>query len=171
MRNVQVGMQRRIVCALYAMVGPQHLGAVKHLHGFKWCFSWVTGRKRGVICCVPILRQHNTGKLFGQLVNNGDHFVTTRNRQTPAGHETVLHVYDDQYTVRVHTKLPSGKLNNWLVYRQAFTLVRQHFTHHAVGHGKQNILHFHGFNDCNPLASPHFLANLHGYIHQQTRHG
>ena len=100
--QVQVFVQRCIMRALHAMVWPEHLWAIGHVHHVVRRFTCVARRKRGMPRWVPVLRNHHIGKQLTHAVNHWHHLVATRHRQATPGHKTVLRVNNDQYCVLVH---------------------------------------------------------------------
>ena len=89
-------MQRGVLSSLHAMVRPQHLGAVKHLGGFKRCFTAVSAGKRCMACRMPILGDDDIGKSGRHAVDDGDHLRPTGNSQVTAIAKTILHIDHDE---------------------------------------------------------------------------
>ena len=60
------------------------------------------------------------------------------------------------------------EFDDGLVHRQAFAGLGQDGLDRAVGAGKEDVFHLHGFDDGHALARLHFLAGLHGHLREQT---
>ena len=63
------------------------------------------------------------------------------------------------------------ELDDGLVHCQAFAGLGQDGLDRAVGAGKEDVFHLHGFDNSHALARLHFLAGLHDHLHEQAGHG
>ena len=96
MRDREVFRQRRALGALHAVIGPQHLLAVREADALERLLAGMRRRERDVARGVPVLRHHHIGKALGEAVDDGNDLFAVFDREAAARQETVLHVDDDQ---------------------------------------------------------------------------
>jgi hypothetical protein len=93
-------MQTRATVALYAMVGPKRLRAVRDPDGLEGLGPGVGRCKGNVPARAPVLREGHLPKYPGQPIDERNDGVAPGDRQRAAWHEVVLQVDEEKYVAR-----------------------------------------------------------------------
>ena len=99
LRHAKIFVEFGIVRCLHAVVGPKNLISIGKLHRVVRLLTGVSRCKRCVPWCMPVLGEDHIGEGRRDAVDDGYHGVSIFDRQTAAGHETVLHIDDEQRAV------------------------------------------------------------------------
>ena len=75
--------------------GPEGLGAVRGLDGFKGLLT-VGGSEGDVLLRVPVLGEDDMVEFLGEGVDEGDYSVAIGDREIASGHEVVLDVDNEE---------------------------------------------------------------------------